>query len=172
MCSRVIILPKMWLGDVPSHYYTMYIGRLNRVGTMPRLFSRHLSRPLYFPSIYSQLFIRRLSTYTTPRLKVGDQTCLGLNHCQITARFPIGTVACLQKRYHGSHGHSHGGHGHSHGSGDEDDGQDSIAVRFARGESFGSIFLSRLTKASGIRIGAVSTACVVSWFDLFSMVSN
>lgn len=63
----------------------------------------------------------------------------------------------------------HGGHGHSHDVDGSDEGEP-ISVRFAKGESFGSIFLSRMTKASGRRIGAVGLACAASWFDVLSMV--
>jgi hypothetical protein len=79
-------------------------------------------------------------------------------------------VSLIHVRWHGGHGHSHGPHGHSHGDDIDDEDGEPVSVRFAKGESFGSIFLSRMTKASGRRIGAVGLACAASWFDVISMV--
>lgn len=77
---------------------------------------------------------------------------------------------CTQDGLGGRH-HSTSGHGHAHDH--EDDhgvAEDSISMRFARGESFTSIFLSQMTKKAGVRIGMVGLACAASGLNVLEPV--
>lgn len=78
----------------------------------------------------------------------------------------------LDRRHHSTSGHGHGhGHGHDHDHEDDHiDPENSISMRFARGESFTSIFLSQMTKKAGMRIGMVGLACAASGLNVLEPV--